>query len=234
MSGQHLAKNGNNCKVLVTKNGPYLVSGSVPLHKVTIVSDSEGQSVRWRKGRHYPNRENYALCRCGHSRNKTYCDGTHAKVGFDGTETASCKKYLEQAKKISGPGFVLTDAQELCASARFCDRAGGVWKLTKDSADTKSKGIAIEEACNCPSGRLVAWDKKTGKPIEPKLERSISLVEDPEEKVSGPIWVKGGIPLVSSDGTRYENRNRVTLCRCGRSDNKPFCDGSHIRTGFTV
>ncbi len=229
-----MSKNTRSCKVIVRKNGPFLVSGSIPLHKVTIVSDNEGQSVRWRKGRHYPDREDYALCRCGHSRNEPYCDVTHAKVGFEGAESESRKKYLEQAKKISGPGFVLTDAEELCALARFCDRAGGIWKLTKNSADTKSKAIAIEEACNCPSGRLVVWDKKTGKSIEPTLEQSIGLIEDPEEKVSGPIWLKGGIPLVSSDGTRYETRNRVTLCRCGGSDNKPFCDGTHIRIGFKV
>lgn len=215
-------------RVVVTRNGPYLVSGSLPLTEEIIVSDSEGYPVKWSKRHHYPDQENYALCRCGQSRNKPYCEGTHAKIGFDGTETASRKQYLEQAEKISGPDLVLTDAQALCASARFCDRAGGVWRLTRDSGDTKSKEIAIQEACDCPSGRLVVWDKKAGKSIEPQLEPSISLIEDPENRVSGPIWVKGGVPLVSSDGTKYEIRNRVTLCRCGRSSNKPFCDSSHI------
>lgn len=222
-----------NCRVIVTKNGPYLVSGSLPRAKEIIVLDRKGCSVEWSKGDQYPDQENYALCRCGQSKNKPYCDGTHTKIGFDGTETAGQKKYIDQAEKISGPDLVLTDAQELCAAARFCDRAGGVWRLTKDSDDPESKEIAIQEACNCPSGRLVVWDKKTGEPIEPQLEKSISLVEDPGEKVSGPIWVKGGVPLTSSEGTRYEIRNRITLCRCGKSDNKPFCDGSHISAGFT-
>jgi CDGSH-type Zn-finger protein len=223
-----MAKHGNNCKVVLTKNGPYLVSGSLPLDEEMIVSDNEGQPVKWSRGHHYPDREKYTLCRCGQSRKEPYCDGRHAKIGFDGTETASRKKYLEQAEKTSGPDLVLTDAQELCASARFCHRAGGVWKLTRDSHDARCKEIAIQEACDCPSGRLVVWNKRTGKPIEPQLEPSISLVEDPEEKVSGPIWVKGGVLLESSDGTKYEIRNRVTLCRCGRSGNKPFCDGSHV------
>jgi CDGSH-type Zn-finger protein len=223
-----MAKLGNNCKVVVAKNGPYLVSGSLPLDEEMIVSDSEGHPVKWSRGHHYPDREKYALCRCGQSLKEPFCDGRHAKIGFDGTETASRKKYIEQAEKTLGPNLVLTDVQELCASARFCHRAGGVWKLTKDSDDAKSKEIAIQEACNCPSGRLVVWDKTTGKPIEPRLEPSISLAKDPEEKVSGPIWVKGGVLLESSDGTKYEIRNRVTLCRCGRSGNKPFCDGSHL------
>ena len=62
--------------------------------------------------------------------------------------------------------------------------------------------------------------------------QSISLVEDPQNKVSGPIALRGGILVESSDGTTYEVRNRQTLCRCGKSQNKPFCDGSHIDEGF--
>jgi hypothetical protein len=73
----------------------------------------------------------------------------------------------------------------------------------------------------------VVWDKKTGKAIEPELEKSIELIEDPAIGVSGPIWVRGGIPIESADGNTYEIRNRVTLCRCGKSSNKPFCDSSH-------
>jgi CDGSH-type Zn-finger protein len=60
----------------------------------------------------------------------------------------------------------------------------------------------------------------------------INLVEDPQNKVSGPIGFRGGIPVESSDGTTSEVRNRQTLCRCGKSQNKPFCDGSHIDEGF--
>ena len=37
----------------------------------------------------------------------------------------------------------------------------------------------------------------------------------------------GGIPIHGADGQAYEVRNRVTLCRCGRSANKPYCDGAH-------
>jgi len=78
----------------------------------------------------------------------------------------------------------------------------------------------------------VVWDKNTKKPIEHKFEKSISIIEDSQAKVSGPIWLKGGIQLESADGTFYEKRNRMTLCRCGKSKNKPFCDGSHIQSGF--
>jgi len=219
-------------KVVVTKNGPYLVSGNLPLAKEIIITDRKGDPVEWRMGGRYPRQENYLLCRCGKSKTKPYCDQTHVTVRFNGTETASKKKYLEQAGEITGPELVLRDYEELCATARFCHRSGGAWKLTEDSKDMKSRETAIQEACDCPSGRLLACDRKTGRPIEPRLKKSISLVEDPQEKVSGPIWLKGGIPLESSDGTSYETRNRVTLCRCGRSRNKPFCDGSHVSVGF--
>ncbi|MCL5986564.1 MAG: CDGSH iron-sulfur domain-containing protein [Actinobacteria bacterium] len=220
-------------KISVTKNGPYIVSGNLPMVKEIILSDNEGYSVEWGKESCYPIDEEYHLCRCGQSKNKPYCDETHAKIGFIGAETAKRTKYIKNAKRIPGPELVLTDDKELCAHARFCDRAKGIWQLTEDSDDNQSKEIATQEACNCPSGRLVIWDKKTGEPIEPELNPSISIVEDPEKKVSGPIWLKGGVPVKSSNGKQYEIRNRVTLCRCGQSKNKPFCDGSHISAGFT-
>jgi len=216
-------------KVVITKDGPYIVSGGLPLAKEIIITDSQGYSIKWSKGESYPNQESYALCRCGNSSNKPHCDGTHLKEKFDGTEIASREKYIKQAGKIVGPKLTLTDAQDLCAFGRFCDRAGGIWDLTKKSNDPKSKEIAIQEGCDCPSGRLVTWDKKAN---EPSLNPSIGVVEDPEKKVSGPLRLKGGVQLESADGTKYEIRNRVTLCRCGKSGNKPFCNGNHATVGF--
>ena len=219
-------------KVIIEKNGPYAVSGGLPLSKEIIGTDKDGNSVKWIKGEKYPDKNAYLLCRCGRSGKKPYCDNTHLDIGFDGTETATRKKYFEQAEKISGPGIDLADAEELCAGVRFChNKDGRVWDLTRDSDNPKSKEIAIKQACNCASGRLVACDK-AGNQIEPHHEPSISLVEDPEAKASGPIWLKGGIPLESADGTKYETRNRVTLCRCGKSGNKPFCDSTHVSVKF--
>ena len=219
-------------KVSITKNGPYLVSGGLPLHKEISVPGKSGELEEWKNGKEFPAQESYALCRCGKSKNKPYCDGTHQGNNFDGTETACKKEYIRQAKKISGPGVDLTDQQELCAAARLCHLAGGTWGNVENSDNPDAKKIAIQTACNCPSGRLVVWDKKTGKPIEPKLEPAITIIEDPQANVSGPIGLKGGIELESSDGTNYEARNRMTLCRCGKSKNKPFCDASHRTAKF--
>lgn len=219
-------------EIRVTKDGPYLVTGDLPLAKATIGVNAEGESVRWEWGEEYRRQQQYALCRCGGSASKPYCDGTHAKNGFDGTETASRVPYREQAKLIEGPVMSLTDVDSLCAFARFCDPHGKVWTLVTQTDREEARNFFVRETCDCPSGRLVAWDNASGEPIEPPLAPSIGLIEDPVEDCSGPLWVRGGVQVVAADGYAYEVRNRVTLCRCGASSNKPFCDGSHAAIKF--
>jgi CDGSH-type Zn-finger protein len=216
-------------RIKIVKNGPYAVSG-VPMKKEIIVPDKEGWPLKWKDGEKYPGKD-HSLCRCGHSCTKPFCDSSHIRTKFDGTEVASRENYIDQAERVVGPKMDLTDARDLCAGAKFCDRLGGTWKLTAESGNEESRKLAVEQACNCPSGRLVAWDKH-GKEIEPKFEKSISITEFPGDGVSGPIWVKGKVEIESADGKLYEKRNRVTLCRCGKSQNKPFCDGSHVE-GFS-
>jgi CDGSH-type Zn-finger protein len=216
-------------KVTVCDNGPYLVTGGVPLIQEEICNDEEGYCRTWKVAKQFPLQEEYALCRCGQSKNKPFCDGSHAKNGFNGYEAAGDESYLRHPEILTGPELELADHQELCVHARFCQRAGGIWNLTRQSDIPEAKEIAIEEACNCPSGRLVLTDRKSGKVIEPALEKSIVLIEYPARGEHGPLWVRGGIPVVSADGKPYTIRNRVTLCRCGKSRNKPFCDGSHVQ-----
>jgi CDGSH-type Zn-finger protein len=227
-----MAEANAEARVVVSKNGPYLVTGKVPLAKQTIVTDAEGGSERWKEGRAFEVNESYALCRCGRSKTKPFCDSTHKKIGFDGTETASREPYLEQAQGVEGPAMILTDVQELCAFARFCDPNGQVWHQVARSNHPDVRATFTRQVGNCPSGRLVAWDKATKTPVEPALPVSIGLVEDPAEQCSGPIWLRGGIVVISADGYEYETRNRVTLCRCGQSSNKPFCDGTHAQFKF--
>jgi CDGSH-type Zn-finger protein len=221
-------RNVTKYKIKAIKDGPYLVTGGIPLSEQIIQVDADGQCHGWKEGKKYPATQRYRLCRCGHSDTWPFCDGTHANINFDGTEEAARTAYLEQAEKTIGPGLTLTDAPAFCASARFCDRAGGTWQLTRESDNPDARQIAIEEACDCPSGRLVVWDKE-GKAIEPVFEPSIGLVWDIQKGKRGHIWVRGCIPIESADGTTYEIRNRVTLCGCGKSSNKPFCDGTHLK-----
>lgn len=214
-------------RIKVSRNGPYLVSGSIPLIEMAIGADGADFPYEWRPGRVWHAREHYRLCRCGQSQSKPFCDGTHLKINFACDETASRRRYLEQAEEIKGRALTLTDAPGLCAHARFCDRAGGIWNLTRQSDEPNARRIAIEEASDCPSGRLVVWDEE-GRAIEPQLEPSIVVVEDPQKGVGGQLWVRGGIVIEAPDGFIYELRNRVSLCRCGKSRNKALCDGSHL------
>jgi len=218
---------GAEKKIKVSKDGPYLVSGGIPVMREIIIANSEGTALEWRFDTKFPLQEKCGLCRCGQSSNKPFCDGTHLKVGFVGTETAAPEEYLDKPKVFEGAVIRLIDFEELCASARFCHRASGIWNLVPQSGNPEARRIAVEESGDCPSGRLAILDKKTGKTVEPTFERSIGLIEDPQMRVSGPIWVRGGIPVESADGKVYEIRNRVTLCRCGKSSIKPFCDSSH-------
>ncbi len=215
-----------NMKIIICEDGPYQVNGGIPLYKMSLDCDEQGLAKGWRLEEEYPVTEEYCLCRCGHSTLKPFCDGTHVEIFFEGPETASREPYLTHVDETLGPTLDLTDAPLLCASARFCDRSGGVWDNTRQSDDPQARQIVVEEVGNCPAGRLAAWDKE-GNAIEPDFEPSICLVDDPIIGVLGALWVRGGIPIVSADGTPYEVRNRVTLCRCGRSANKPFCDGKH-------
>lgn len=215
-------------KIKIIKNGPYLIYNGVPLIEQIIGINEVGEAIEWRAGKKYPLQEKYTLCRCGQSNNKPYCDNAHKKTDFDGTETAGLEPYINDADVIDGPTLRLTDNEKLCASGWFCLPAGGTWELTRQSSNPESRELAIKQVSNCPSGRLVVWDKISGNKIEPKFTSSIEPVFDSKSRVLGPLWVRGGIPIESANGVIYEIRNRITLCRCGRSSNKPFCDSSHI------
>src|SRR5690242_14422574 len=117
MTQQKTAK----ANVQISRDGPYLVSGNLPLSKTTIGTNEKGESIKWEQGQNYPAQAQYALCRCGASKTKPFCDGSHKQIGFDGQETASRKLYREQAVVMRGPTMSLTDNESLCAFARFCD-----------------------------------------------------------------------------------------------------------------
>ena len=218
-------------RIKITPDGPYLVSGNVPLEEKII--QAKGFGVEFKQGKTYPPMQNYALCRCGQSSTMPFCDGHHKHIDFDGSETASRQPFLEQAEFYEGSHLIMADVEALCAFARFCHgKHGDAWDLL-ESGDESYRDECLQSICECPAGRLVALDQETREPIEPAYEPSIVIMQDPSIYCSGPIWVRGGIPIESADGTEYEIRNRVTLCRCGRSENKPFCDATHVSVGFS-
>src|SRR5262249_41003887 len=132
-------------RVVISQNGPYLVTGNVPLAKQTIVTDADGNSQAWEESDKYPTQERYSLCRCGQSKAKAFSGGTHAKIGFGGTDTASREPYLEQAKIFDGPSLILTDAEGLCASGRFCDPNGKVWNQVTRTDNPEVRAMFIRQ-----------------------------------------------------------------------------------------
>lgn len=217
--------------VEVLKNGPYRVHGTPPLHVRVIVPNSEGHSWSYRDGQSFDVKDGTMLCRCGHSRNKPFCDGSHKTAGVDLTETATFEPLLSGATEIDGPTISLTDNEAYCAFARFCDNGQRIWNEVQMPGE-RHEQLATYMAHHCPSGRLMVWDNAERKPIESPEAASLSLLEDPGQGVSGPIALLGGMRVQSASGESYEIRNRQTLCRCGASSNKPFCDGSHASIKF--
>lgn len=219
-------------RIVVHPHGPYRVIGGIPLAIQKITPNGRGESWEWVQGRSFPYSPEYFLCRCGQSQNKPFCDNSHVRSGFVGNETASRRPLERQSEHFVGPTHVLSDAEQFCAFARFCDPGGKIWSLIGQTGDSKVRELVVREASHCPAGRLVLRENSTGKVTEPDLPPSIGLVEDPAMECSGPLWVRGGIRVESASGTPYEIRNRMTLCRCGASTNMPFCNGSHASIRF--
>jgi len=113
-------------KIVVSPHGPYRVLGQVPLAVQVITPNAEGESWEWKEGRRFTAEEEYFLCRCGHSENKPFCDNSHLRIGFEGKETASRRPIERQSEHLDGPTHTLSDAENLCAFARFCDPGGKI------------------------------------------------------------------------------------------------------------
>lgn len=212
--------------IKILKGGAYMVSGSIPISEKIVTP--EGKGYIWKDGNELEQKEKYALCRCGRTKKAPFCDGAHSKgIPFGGKEKADMRPYELRSKTIEGKKLDLKDDGR-CAFARFChtDR-GDVWTLVKNSEDPDDLKIAITAANECPAGRFEVYDKE-GNLYEEKTEPAIIVVQDPEKGCSGGYYVTGGIKLISSNGDTYETRDRYVLCRCGISQDMPFCDAGHI------
>ncbi len=221
-------------KIKIIKNGPYEVNGPIPITRKEIAPRADGVLGLVKVGEYTPDDpKKYRLCRCGRSKNMPFCDHSHAEhPAFSGDEVADRAPYAKRAAVQVGPDLDLMDDNR-CAFARFCHRQRGeVWTLTDNSDDPENKREAIEGATECPAGRLVAREKD-GTKHEKKFKPEIEIIEDPLKKCSAGIYVKGPVPIESADGTMYETRNRVALCRCGHSRNMPFCDATHVSIEFS-
>jgi|1186.fasta_scaffold351766_2 CDGSH-type Zn-finger protein len=215
-------------RITIEEDGPYRVTGALPLTREEIVYDGDGVSTEWQLDETLPEAESYRLCRCGRSRTKPFCDDSHLlEPRFDGTESADRTPTRDRRRTFKASGISVSDDLPLCAGAAFCDAADGdVWSFLLRSKDPEVRDRIMHMIERCPSGRLTYVVPPDEADVERELEPTVAVVRD------GPYWVRGRVEVVDENGEAWEVRNRVALCRCGESDNKPFCDGSHRVVGF--
>jgi CDGSH-type Zn-finger protein len=219
-------------RIVVLAGGPYLVYGDIPLTRKKKIVSETNDALTWQKTDVIETEDTYALCRCGQSGSKPFCDGTHARIGFDGTETADPTPFAEAQRVLEGHGISPRRVGSLCMHAAFCvGRTRRIPAMLEDSADTDVRTEIISMIEHCPSGSYTYAIDPEGEEIEPDLAVAIAVTEE-ERDLAGALWVTGGVPIVRADGHPFETRNRVTLCRCGQSANKPLCDGTHRSIGF--
>jgi CDGSH-type Zn-finger protein len=168
-----------------------------------------------------------ALCRCGGSANKPFCDGTHKKNGFAGTKRDD--RTPDARESYLGQLITIHDNRSICALAGRCtDGLASVFRYQQEpwiEPDGDALDAIIATIRRCPSGALsYSLDGVEGR-REPR-EPSVTVTKD------GPYAVVGGTELLDQARAEGASAEHYTLCRCGGSKNKPFCDGSHWGLGF--
>jgi CDGSH-type Zn-finger protein/truncated hemoglobin YjbI len=210
--------------VQAARNGPYLVTN------VPRMIDHLGAEQR--------PAPQLALCRCGNSAVKPLCDGSHARSGF--TDAKDPKRVPDRRDTYEGQQVTIFDNRGICQHSGLCtDRLATVFRTGTDPFVAPSGGRMdeiIRAVRDCPSGALsyaidgaeardqVDW----GGTREPAIE----ITKD------GPYRITGGVTLVGADAAPQpraagSSAEHYALCRCGHSQNKPFCSGMHWYVGFT-
>ncbi len=203
---------GANPTITPAANGPYIVAG------LTSIRNSHGILEAQPK---------MALCRCGASANKPFCDGAHAKVGFSSENLVG--RTEDQRDTYTGKNIAIHDNRRICAHAGKCtDGLPSVWRMGQEpwiDADGAEVEKIIEIVRSCPSGAL-SYSIEGVEHSAPQGDASIMVAKN------GPYVVTGDAELVGEEFAKGASKEQYTLCRCGASKNKPFCDGSHWGTKF--
>ncbi|MFD0852547.1 CDGSH iron-sulfur domain-containing protein, partial [Actinomadura adrarensis] len=197
---------GDHRRIVVLPDGPYLVYGGVPLRRKRKIVSAENDALTWKTGETLATEDTYALCRCGHSSSKPFCDGTHAVIGFDGTENAITRPYKELQHVHDGVGISAQRVGELCIHAAFCiGRTRPIAKMLDDTGDSDMRSNIMGRIDHCPSGSYSYALERGGDTIEPDLPQAVSVLEE-EDGLASALWVTGGIPVLRADGRPLETR----------------------------
>ncbi len=200
-------------RITVAPGGPYIVEG------VSGLTGADGQPV--------PPQPRMALCRCGQSANKPFCDGAHSAHEFTGAtapHVATSKTRLYRSQELT-----VSYNRAICAHAAACvtglpavfDMNAQPW-IQPDNAEAEA---VIDTVRSCPSGAL-SYSIEGETPTERPTPTSITV------QPHGPLAVSGPADIVGIQRADGASGTKCTLCRCGASGSIPFCDGSHATCGF--
>ena len=203
----------NNPKIKTLKNGPYVAS------QLSTFKTSKGDCIKTQK--------TMVLCRCGQSKNKPFCDATHVKINFNSSKKDG--RQPDQVDDYVGKGVTIHDNRGVCSHVGYCtDNLPSVFLMGKEPwIDPNGAPVAdvIRVIRMCPSGAL-SYSVDGVKHDTIDRESSVSLRKD------GPYTVVGEVELEDTDKSEPQSKEHYTLCRCGGSKNKPFCDGTHWYNKF--
>ena len=199
-------------KLTLTENGPYLAEGDFRfLDAKRKLLETDGA---------------YELCRCGASSTSPFCDRKRCDEGFGAAGDSAEPRW----RRYTGTTIDVGYSARICIHDGACtfgapdvfDPRKRPWVDPKDFDADKIAAVVHR----CPSGALV-YDRLDGGSQEPP-----DTPEVIQTTRNGPFYLRGDIEIVSPDGERIFRGTRASLCRCGASRNKPFCDENHEMVRF--
>ncbi len=206
-------------KIACLPNGPYYYFTDFTPKTVDKLQSSKGEERACVRG--------IALCRCGGSNNKPFCDGTHGKNGFVDKKVTDGK--LDKRVNFVGKKITIHDNRGICAHNGNCtDNLASVFKLDTEpwiDPDAAELEKIIDTIKKCPSGAL-SYTVENLEHRDQDREPMITITKN------GPYAITGGIGLLDQPRGEEASTEHYTLCRCGGSENKPFCDGTHWSRKF--
>lgn len=171
--------------------------------------------------------ETMALCRCGASANKPFCDGAHKNTGYSSDKLEN--RLEDKRDSYAGVSITIHDNRSICAHAGYCtDGLASVFRMKEEPwihPDSASIDDIISTIEKCPSGAL-SYSIDGVERSEKSHEAAIFIVPN------GPYIVSGEPDFLNATLCEGASKIQFAICRCGGSKNKPFCDGSHWGNGF--
>ncbi len=194
-------------KIIARENGPLVIKG------VSSLTGEDGQSLETKPV--------VALCRCGLSKSKPFCDGSHKEADL---QSSGKPEGPDRIFRYEGAEVTVTFNPRLCSHAAECGRIASNIFNPKQKPWVQPDSGTVEEVkavvAACPSGALQIAEGEDLHSLQPAGRAQVMVQRN------GPYWVTG-CTIETDAGAKGVLRDKFVLCRCGMSGNKPYCDGTH-------